>query len=96
MKKLILGIALLSSTSAFATNSPKQCYNMAEKKALKTFKGRIVEYTRCKKSLARDGHRFHTCQVMGSNGDGAGDFEMLILLNENCSKVTFSKVTGME
>lgn len=96
MKKIILGLVMFSSVTSFATNSPKKCIDLAEKKALKTFKGRNVEGSECKKLTTRAGSTYHRCEVFGSNGDGAGDFEMLILLNENCTKVTFSKITGME
>lgn len=98
MKKLILGLTLLSSFSALAANSPKACYDLAEKSALRYFDGRQVDHSVCKKILPRGvgGKTYHRCEVIGSSPNGNGDFEMLFLLNRDCSKITFSKIISEE
>lgn len=98
MKKLLIAMSLVSSISVLAVESPVACYKLAEKSALRMFSGRQVEYSKCKKILPRGvgGKVSHRCLVAGSNGDGAGDFEMLFILNHDCTKVTFSKIISEE
>ena len=90
----VLLISTLSSSIVFANSTceviASKAVNKLERANNKSWR---VELAEC--SEAANG-KVNLCEVSGSNGDGAGDKNFLVVLSENCSKVLEVRLIGEE